>query len=186
MKNNYEPLTQSQSLLWIGQEMNPESPMYNMVMTYELKVQISVMHFQKAFEKLIQEYDALRSVFQINEGIPTQVFLPDHTYDLEIIDFSNEEDPENRYNLWLQNRITKRFDISVCLLDSVLIKLHDSHYIWYINQHHLITDAWSNSLLFSKIAHYYKAYKNEEPLLAIQEEFSYKKYIQQELSLIHI
>ncbi|GGG08733.1 hypothetical protein GCM10011344_06640 [Dokdonia pacifica] len=180
MKNNYEPLTQSQSLLWIGQEMNPESPMYNMVMTYELKVSISVMHFQMAFQKLIQKYDALRSVFQINEGIPTQVFLPDHTYELEIIDFSNEEDPENSYNLWQQNRITKRFDIAACLVDSVLIKLHDSHYIWYINQHHLITDAWSNSLLFSKIAHYYKAYKNEVLLPAIQEEFSYKTYIQQE------
>ena len=180
MKNNYEPLTQSQSLLWIGQEMNPESPMYNMVMTYELKVQISVVHFQMAFKKLIQKYDALRSVFQINEEIPTQVFLTDHTYDLEVIDFSNEENPENRYQLWLQNRIIKRFDISVCLLDSVLIKLHDSHYIWYINQHHLITDAWSNSLLFSKIAHYYKASKNEESLPAIQEEFSYRNYIQQE------
>ncbi|WP_299767299.1 amino acid adenylation domain-containing protein [uncultured Dokdonia sp.] len=180
MKNNYESLTQSQSLLWIGQEMNPESPMYNMVMTYELKVPISVVHFKMAFQALINRYDALRSVFQIKEGTPTQVFLQEHTHELEIIDFSKEENPIQAYKHWQQASIIKPFNISVSVLDSALIKLNKSHYIWYINQHHLITDAWSNSLLFSAITHYYQEYKNGADLSEIQNETSFKAYIQQE------
>lgn len=179
MKNKYESLTKSQSLLWIGQEMNPESPMYNMVMTYVLKVPIAVDHFKKAFNELLHRHDALRSVFLVKDGAPVQVFLPDHTYHLEVIDFSNEEDPKSTYKAWEKDRMTKRFDVATCLLDSVLIKLSASHYTWYINQHHLITDAWSNGILFSTITQLYLQSKNGESLTS-ENHTSYKEYIQQE------
>lgn len=180
MKNKYESLTKSQSLLWIGQEMNPESPMYNMVMTYALKIPIAVDHFKKAFDELLRRYDALRSVFLVKEGVPIQVFLSDYTYHLDVIDFSNEQDSKSAYKAWEKDRITKRFDITSCLLDSVLIKLSPSHYIWYINQHHLITDAWSNGILFSTISQLYQKSKNGESLTTPEDHPSYKEYIQQE------
>jgi len=48
-------LTKNQELLWIGQELNPESPMYNMVMTYEIEGSISFPHkifqIQKTLKK---------------------------------------------------------------------------------------------------------------------------------------
>ncbi len=177
MENKYQSLTQSQSLLWIGQEMNPTSPMYNMVMTYELKDEISIEHFTKAFNELIRRNDALRSVFLVKDNVPVQVFLEEHTYELEIIDFSNTTNPKKSYKKWEKESIIKQFDISNCLLDSALIKLSNSHYIWYINQHHLITDAWSNGILFSTITQLYKQYKENGIVSLDQEIPSYKEYI---------
>ena len=177
MNNNYESLTKGQSLLWIGQEINPESPVYNMVMTYDLKIPIDVNHFEKAFEELLYRYDALRSVFVVKEGEPFQLFLQDHNYTLEIVDFSKEQDPIAVYEVWKKDRVAKKFDITTCLLDSVLIKLSTSHYVWYINQHHLITDAWSNGILFSAITNLYQKSKNGESLRTLEVFPSYKDFV---------
>lgn len=180
METHYMPLTQSQSLLWIGQEMNPTSPMYNMVMTYEIKDEVSVTHFTNAFNELIRRNDALRSVFLIKNDTPVQVFLENHTYTLEVIDFSDTTDPRATYENWKNERVHMRFDLSECLLDSALIKLNATHYIWYINQHHLITDAWSNGILFSTMAQLYKEFKESNNICNLVKAPSYKEYIVQE------
>lgn len=172
----YHPLTQSQTLLWIGQEMNPESSMYNMVMTYNLKVPIHKKAFKMAFTALLEQYDALRSVVEVEGGTPFQVFLKNHPYTLDYLDFSNKQDPKQAYITWRDQKIQVPFDLSTCLLDSALIKIHKSHYIWYINQHHLITDAWSNSLLFKTISDFYEQFKNEELPLSIPKINSYQSY----------
>lgn len=179
MRNIQEPLTKGQSLLWIGQELHPETPLYNMVMTYAFEVPIVKTHFRKAFYELQIRYDALRSVIDISDGLPVQIFLDKPFYDLDFLDFSNEQDPKETYTVWEKARITKRFDISRCLLDSALIKLSDSSYIWYINQHHLITDAWSNGILLTTITRLYQSSLKEESLSSSSIEPSFKDYVHQ-------
>ncbi|WP_298553762.1 amino acid adenylation domain-containing protein [uncultured Algibacter sp.] len=162
MENNYTLLTQSQKLLWIGQELNPNSPMYNMVMTYEIKDAISVPHFKKAFEKLVEKSGVLRSVFELENDEPVQKFLSKIDYDIDFIDFSNETNPQNLYSEWEKERVQIQFDLEKCLFDCVLIKISKNNFIWFINQHHLITDGWSNTIMFSKMSQFYtKASQNE-------------------------
>lgn len=169
------PLTQSQSLLWIGQEMNPESPMYNMVMSYEFKGAISPAKFNIAFQELITQSDALRSVFLVEEGIPVQKYLPTINYEFEFVDFSNDINPKETYKNWEKQRVSKQFDLEKCLFDSVLIKLSETNFIWYINQHHLITDGWSTTIIFSKMSDLYaKALQNN--IENLEELPTYQSY----------
>ena len=170
------PLTKSQSLLWLGQEMNPESPMYNMVMTYQINGKISSTHFKTAFQKLVSQSDALRSVFVIENGIPKQQFLANLDYNIKFIDFSNENHPKEKYKTWEKERVQILFDVQKCLFDCVLIKISDTNFIWYINQHHLITDGWSTTNVFSKMSDLYtKALQNE--IDAVEELPKYKDYV---------
>lgn len=156
MENTYSSLTQNQNLLWIGQDLNPESPMYNMVMTYEMRDAISVSHFKLAFQKLVETSDVLRSVFKQKEGVPVQVYLPNIEYKLDVIDFSSEETPLEVYKNWEKQRVEFHFNLSECLFDCVLVKLASNHFIWYINQHHLITDGYSTTILFSRMSKLYE------------------------------
>lgn len=168
-------LTQSQSLLWLGQEMNPESPMYNMVMSYEIKGAISPSHFNTAFQKLVLQSDALRSVFVIEENQPVQKYLSAIDYNLEFIDFSIEIDPKDTYNQWEKQRVCYLFDVQKCLFDCVLIKLSQEHFIWYINQHHLITDGWSTTIIFAQMSTLYtETLKGNADV--VEELPSYKSY----------
>ena len=81
MENRQTSLTQNQKLLWLGQELNPESPMYNMVMTYEIEDAISLPHFKLAFQKLVEKSDAFRSIFKVQNGEPVQVYLSSIDFD---------------------------------------------------------------------------------------------------------
>ena len=43
-------LTQSQSLMWIGQKLNPKSPLYNVAYSFDISGEINIENFQKAFQ----------------------------------------------------------------------------------------------------------------------------------------
>ncbi|MBC3759106.1 amino acid adenylation domain-containing protein [Hyunsoonleella sp. SJ7] len=162
MHRNYSPLTPSQKLLWIGQELNPGLPLYNMVMTYEIQDEISLPHFKEAFQKVVETCDVLRSVFKYKDDAPVQEFLTEVDYELDFKDLSKETDPKATYETWVKERSVKMFNLEKCAFDTVLIKMSDARYIWYLNQHHLISDGWSTSLVFTKMSECYaKALQNE-------------------------
>ncbi|WP_034045174.1 non-ribosomal peptide synthetase [Wocania ichthyoenteri] len=176
MENKYTKLTQNQKLLWLGQELNPDSPMYNMVMSYEIKDAISLPKFRIAFQKLVEKSDVLRSVFYIQEGEPIQRYLSKVDYEVEFKDFSNQQNPKKAYKTWEKERAHNQFNLEKCAFDSVLIKLSEHLYVWYFNQYHLISDGWSTSLIFSKMSDYYaKALENK--LENLEELPSYNEYV---------
>ena len=182
MVTNFISLAQNQKLLWLGQELNPDSPMYNMVMTYEIEDAISVSHFKLAFKKLIEKCDVLRSVFELKDGEPIQKYLPSIDYEVEFLDFSTIKNPKEVYNAWLKERIQILFDLKTRVFDSVLIKCSEENFIWYINQHHLITDGWSSTIMFSKMSELYsKTLQNQlddiDDLLSYQEFVAYNQEI---------
>ncbi len=149
-------LTQSQQLIWAGQSLNPQEPIYNMVLVFDFSKAIEEQHFEQAFEVLVQQSDAMRTNFVVNNGVPKQVIHTDFTsFSLEQIDWSAESSPDAVYKEWLELRTQKVFDLSGCLFDSVLIKMASDRFIWYFNQHHLITDAWAVSVLYQKMAELY-------------------------------
>ena len=149
-------LTQSQLLFWTGQKLSPEAPLYNMVLTFEIQGAIDVSCFQLAFRHLVDQSDALRTVFVEDRGLPRQKVLSSHNFGLEVLDWSEGGAPPADAEAWFSERNGTKFDLSKKLFDSVLIKKSDSQWIWYLNQHHLITDAWAVSVLYRRMADLYQ------------------------------
>ncbi len=148
-------LTQSQLLQWIGQQMHLQSPIYNMALSFDLRGNIDPIHFQSAFQILIDQSDALRTTFEILNGKPQQKINIEFPYKMEFLDWSKSEYSESFIQSWLKKRTQNAFDLSKCLFDCLLIKTSEKHYIWYLNQHHLITDAWSVSVIYKKMVELY-------------------------------
>ncbi|MEM8907617.1 MAG: amino acid adenylation domain-containing protein, partial [Bacteroidota bacterium] len=148
------PLTQSQLLLWMGQQINPDAPLYNMALAFELQGVIQAQAFQKAFKVLVDQCDAMRTVFALVDEQPVQRVLPQINIALEIVDWSSlaAEEIEVR----LQARSEQQFDLSSCLFDALLIKQEAQKYIWYLNQHHLITDAWAMTVQYQLMSELYQ------------------------------
>ncbi len=157
--NTKTELTQSQLLFWIGQELTANSPLYNMVLTFELKGNIEPQHFQAAFQKLVDGSDAMRTVFELFEGKPMQKVLPAFPYTIEFLDWSKEPKDKPFVQQWIKKRTQYAFNLSECLFDTVLVKLADEDYLWYFNQHHLTTDAWSVSVIYNEMAKLYELAK---------------------------
>ena len=148
-------LTTGQILLWLGQKLNPDSPLYNMVFSFTIQGKIDPVHFQRAFQALIAHSDILRLTITESDGIPHQTVAPTLNYSLPIIDFSTDTAPTQASQTWMQQRSTCLLNLQDCLFDAALLKLSSDRFIWYLNQHHLITDNWSVSLLYRRLQEYY-------------------------------
>ncbi|MFK7805122.1 MAG: amino acid adenylation domain-containing protein [Anaerolineae bacterium] len=150
-------LTQNQFLLWMGQQINPDCPIYNMIHAYRIPGEIDPTALDLAFQTVVAKSDALRSVIVIDQnGVPQQRENNEVQGDVELIDFSAAIDPDAAYENWVSERIKFVLDMTQQLFDTALIKLADDHWIWYLNQHHVITDAIATGLVYQATAEFYE------------------------------
>ncbi|MGD1805298.1 amino acid adenylation domain-containing protein [Dapis sp. BLCC M126] len=151
-------LTSSQLLLWLGQKLNPETPLYNMVWVFTIDGEIDPVSFQQAFQTLVNNSDALRTVIEEVDGIPQQRVLTTLTYNLPLLDFTAEVDTKVALQNWIQEQCKQTFNLETILFDSALIQVSSKQFVWYLNQHHLITDAWSVMLVYRYMSEFYGQY----------------------------
>jgi amino acid adenylation domain-containing protein len=90
----------------------------------------------------------MRTVFESIADIPQTKLLDSVSYKVELLDFSKEKGPNEHFQIWLNERMKKSFELSKQLFDSVLIQMPDNKFIWYFNQHHLICDASGVAILY--------------------------------------
>ncbi|EKU98796.1 non-ribosomal peptide synthase/amino acid adenylation enzyme [Leptolyngbya sp. PCC 7375] len=148
-------LTTAQHLLWLGQKLAPASPLYNMAFLFTLSGEIEPVHFQAAFQALVERSDALRMVIEEVDGVPQRRVLPQVDYEVPILDFSDRENPQAEARTWAENRSQTLFELSKRLFDTALIRLSSDCYAWYISQHHVITDIQSVHLIYQTIGDFY-------------------------------
>lgn len=172
---NLHNLTQSQTSIWFGQKLNPKSPLYNVPYAFYIKGEIDEGVFNKAFQEMIKKTDSLRTIFVEKKGVPYQKFLEHYDYDIEIIDATNDKLDNIVIKDWLQQRSERIFDLNAPLFDSVLIKQGQNVYIWYLNVHHLITDASSSVILFNRLSDIYGEIKDTG--FTEQKVYSYIDYL---------
>ena len=136
--------------------MSPGVPLYNVAFRHDLYIKIDPQIFKVAFAKLVATSDNLRTVFEINAQEPVQAIRGEVDYHLRYLDFTQFTDPEIEVSKFIKSEKQKLIDISQCAFSSALLKVDANHFIWYINLHHIITDAWGNSILFKRLSEFYK------------------------------
>lgn len=145
----------------MGQKLNPNAPIYNMALLFELHGAVDVEVFRSAFARLVRESDAMRLVFPDSEDDPQQLILGDLPYDLEFLDWSDRAEPSDGLVAWAEARSRQLFNLEQRCFDAVLIRLTNNHYAWYFNEHHLIIDAWGMTLQYKAMASFYWAMLSE-------------------------
>jgi amino acid adenylation domain-containing protein/non-ribosomal peptide synthase protein (TIGR01720 family) len=148
-------LTRNQLLIWAGQKLKPDAPVYVNVCITTFIGKIDLRHFQKAFQCLIDSSDTMRLVIEEVIGVPQQRPLDALKYEMEVLDFCALPDPHRRLRSWIKERSQLSFDLAECLFDSVLIRMSDAELVWYFNQHHSVGDAWAVSLLLKYMSDFY-------------------------------
>jgi amino acid adenylation domain-containing protein len=173
-------LTQSQFLIWLGQRLNPDAPLYNMIQTFTFEGAIHVDAFQRAFQAVVDGSDALRTVIQERDGAPYQIVLPEMDYAVALVDLSQTADPDAEFNAWVDRQRRCLFDLKVRLFDSALIKLGEGRYVWTLSHHHLITDGWSFLVIYKRQAQMYARALASAQALVLPDWPQYHSYIEAE------
>ena len=149
-------LTRGQFLMWMGQQMNPDTPLYNVVSSFTIYGRLDIDAFQEAFQALVTHNDALRTVFFEVNGVPQQTVFASFQAAVELVDYSRRSDPESAYQEFLHERKKRRLPLDRTLFDSVLVKLARDRFVWYFCQHHILTDAVSSELILERLSYYYQ------------------------------
>lgn len=173
-------LTNGQQLLWVGQQLHPETPLYNMAFVFEIERDLDESLFAEAFSKLTEQCDALRTVIELRNGLPWQQALDSIDFELPVLDFSSESASGESFLSWAQERCETPLDITRQTFDSALVKLGAERYGWYLNQHHVVTDAWSVTVLFERLGLIYEALGRgevgpDEPLRPYSEYLDFER-----------
>ncbi|MFC1830809.1 amino acid adenylation domain-containing protein [Thermodesulfobacteriota bacterium] len=154
--NSEAGLTVSQFRIWTGQMLSPDKPLYNMAMAFRIDGPVLPSMFSLAFQRVIYENDALRTIFREHNGVPSQHIVDKLRFETKLIDLSNTASPDEAADTLLNLKAREQFTLTDRLFDCALVKLGSHRFIWFINQHHLICDAWSCTILQQRLAHFYR------------------------------
>ncbi len=171
-------LTRNQQLIWTEQLLYPDLPLYNMAFAFHIAGPIDLGHFRRAFQAFVDGTDAFRTVINEQDGVPQQHVLEEFSYEVALVDLTNESNANAALEIWLRERSARCFNLATCLFDSVLLKVGREHTVWYLNQHHLITDGWSTSLVYRRVTEAYS--QVVEGNLESVSHPSFKDYVSEE------
>lgn len=149
------PLTPLQRFFHARQQASPDVPFYNVVFTFTLGGAVEDAAFQQAFQAVLDHTDSLRTVIDARTGELRQRVLPPYSYTVEGVDLSAEADPDAALAHWLAARTRRASSVSERLFDTALLRLGPARTVWYLNQHHLVSDGWSTQLLYTRMAQAY-------------------------------
>jgi amino acid adenylation domain-containing protein len=150
-------LTKNQLMVWLGQKLNADVPLYNIPYVINLSGHVEPEHVRSAWRDIVDSSDALRTVFEEDEaGGVRQRVLPSVQWDMEQLDFSREPDPAAKLRVWLRERSQGVLPVGQRLLDSALIKTAEGAYTAYFNTHQLVTDAWSDAVIIKRLLSLYE------------------------------
>ena len=171
-------LTRNQFMIWLGQKLNGNAPVYNIPVLINFTGHLAPDHLRNAWRTLVNSSDALRTIFEEDEaGAIRQRVLPSIHWEMEQLDFSREPDPAAKLSGWLRERSRATLPMNQRLFDSALIKMSEHAYTNYFNAHQLICDAWSEGVIARSLMSFYER--------SLAGELSQKQELGQFVDYVH-
>ena len=148
-------LTKDQLLVWAGQQVHPEHRQYSELALFHIHGPVDPERFRRAFDRLVDCSDALRTVFRVVDDWPQQVVVPRQGSAIDWFDMSSVPNHQRMFREWLSRWSAAPFPAEGPLVRSALIKLGARHFVWALYQHQLIADGWSFALIFKRVRDLY-------------------------------
>lgn len=163
---DWVPLSFAQQRLWFLHQIETNPALYNVPRAQRLQGPLDLVAMQWALDKLVLRHETLRTRFDLYEGEVRQVIEPLGAIRLTFTDLTHlsvEERQANSMQL-AKDEARNGFDLSRGpLMRAQVLKLGDLDHILLLNNHHIISDAWSGGLLFQELSELYNAFVAGEP-----------------------
>jgi amino acid adenylation domain-containing protein/FkbH-like protein len=154
------PLSFAQQRLWFLDQLEPNSPLYNVPVVVRLSGRLNVPALRQALNTVVARHEILRTCFVSNEGSPSQVVAEEMPVDLEIHDFVAlpENQREIRAQADVRAEVNRPFNLSAGpLVRATLLRLRPDEHWFILNFHHIVSDEWSLKICFQELTELYAA-----------------------------
>lgn len=178
-RNGHLSLSFAQQRLWILNQLERESPHYNMPAAVRLNGTLNVQALEQTISEVIRRHEALRTAFPAVDNRPVQVVLPFTSIKLLILDLSHlaEEEREAEARRLVGIEFRRPFDLnSGPLVRATLLKVREQEHMALFTMHHIVCDGWSMSIIMREVAELYRAFVQGEQSSIPDLEFQYADY----------
>lgn len=168
-------LSSSQQRLWLIDQMEPGSYLYNVSKAISLKGSLNIKALRQSITAIIERHEILRTRFASVDGNPTQIIAKQSGADIKIVDLCHYQanDKTALLNRLAVEEARKTFCLSEGpLLRTILFKLSDYEHALVLTFHHIVSDGWSMDIFLREMAAFYRAFhsgiSSQLPQLSIQ------------------
>lgn len=175
------PLTLAQERLWWLDQMQPGNPAHTLRAIWRLSGPLNVAAFTQSLHEIERRHAILRTTFPASAGQPTQQISAHLPPELPVTDLRQltTESQRGEVERLIAAATQQPFDLtSGRLIRCQLLRLTDDEFIFLRTIHHIITDAWSDSIFLRELAALYTALTTGQPPLLPDLTIQYADFAQ--------
>jgi len=171
------PTTYPQKQIWFINQLNKESPAYNIPFAYDVDGELDIPAIQKTINEIIRRHETFRTIFMDSNDGPIQVVQPDLVIDIPVLDYSQSSEADAEIKQYIDDESVRIFDLSKGPLvrASIIIRAEFS-YILVLNFHHIILDHISIVQFSEELNIIYTAFVKGDSSPLVKPELQYADY----------
>lgn len=173
------PLSFAQKRMWFLNQLDPDSPYYNMSAAAEISGRLDPYILNKTLSAITDRHQILRSYYTISDGEPLQHIRPASQETLTIIDLKSlpSVEKEAKIDELIKNDALLRFDLhNGPLYRFTLLIAAEERFILLITFHHIVSDGWSVRLFLDEFMELYLKFSNSADYIYSYPELQYSDY----------
>ncbi len=160
------PASFAQQRLWFLDQLEPNSPAYNVPTAVWMKGELDRSSLQKTLNEIVRRHESLRTTFRVVGGQPMQVVGPAHPHALIETDLRGvpEAEREAQARRLAAEEALRPFDLANGpMLRTNLLRLAEDEYIFLLTMHHIVSDQWSAGIFFQELVTLYEGFNSGNP-----------------------
>ncbi|WP_440119540.1 amino acid adenylation domain-containing protein [Paenibacillus sp. QZ-Y1] len=174
-------LSSAQQRLWFLDQLEGNTALYNVpkVVRIEGDFQMDVM--ARSLKKIVKRHEILRTIYEEVCGEPVQTVQEDRDLPIVVMDLRKTTNSRQCGLDYLKNEAKVPFNLKEdSLIRAYMIQTQDFEFLFMLNFHHIVVDAWSLSIIFKEIEYYYGEQFNGEQHDSFPEPLQYEEFIKLE------
>ncbi|HSK75700.1 MAG TPA: non-ribosomal peptide synthase/polyketide synthase [Thermoanaerobaculia bacterium] len=162
-------LSYAQQRLWFFDQLERESPLYNLPLAARLEGGLNVPALARSFTEIVRRHEVLRTRYPMRGGHPVQEIEPAGERPLPLVDLGGLPSGrrEEEVRSLARAEAARPFDLlRGPVLRAMLVRLAPQEHALLATVHHIASDAWSMGVVRRELGHLYPAFlRGEEPAL---------------------
>src|SRR4051812_45064352 len=161
------PLSFAQQRLWFLDQLEPNSPRYNMPSVARLTGTLDSLALEQALNTIVTRHESLRTRIVCTDGEPEQVVDEEVRFKFQQRDLTGlaESEREPEMERLVREEVSRPFNLATDrVLRVVLLRLGAGEHVLLLNIHDIVSDELSFGIFYNELAALYVGFVTAQPV----------------------
>ncbi|MEO7331750.1 MAG: amino acid adenylation domain-containing protein, partial [Minicystis sp.] len=165
-RDEHLPLSFAQERMWFIDQMEPNSPLYNVPSAMRFGGRLDERALERALGAVVARHEVLRTTFTVEDGRPAPVIHPVIEVEIPVLDLGALPDAERAQAIRKETteEAQRPFDLATGpLIRARMLRISADDHVLMVTMHHIVSDAWTRGILHRELGKLYAAFSRGLP-----------------------